>query len=109
MGMLRMAIRTVTAAKVIVTALVSAATPAGAASPVIPTLRAATPAELQSLGTCISDKPYRTGHNPPHYLPHLAQAQSLRLRVAHRPMATPVEVRDLSELRWRRFSRLRSL
>jgi len=37
----------------------------------------------------------------------LARARSLRLRLVHRPMATPVEVRSLSELRWRRFSRVR--
>lgn len=111
MSMMRMAIHAATAAKVIfttITALISAAAPTGVESPVIPTLRAATPAELQWKGNRIAGKAYPIGRISPQYLPPLAQARSLRLRPIHRPMATPVEVRSLSELRWRRFSRLRS-
>ena len=88
MSMMRMAIHAVTTAKVIfttITTLLGAAAPTGADSPVIPTLRAATPAELQWKGNRIAGKAW----------------------VVRQPMATPVEVRSLSELRWRRFSRLR--
>ena len=111
MSLMRTAIHAVTTAKVIfttITALVTAAAPTGAESSVIPTLRAATPAELQWKGNRIAGKAYPIGQIPPQCQPPLAQARSLRLRAVHRPMATPVEVRSLSELRWRRFSRLRS-
>ena len=112
MSMMKMAIHAATTAKVVfttITALISAAAPAGVESPVIPTLRAATPAELQWKGNRIAGKAYPVGQISPQYLPPLAQARSLRLRAVHRPMATPVEVKSLSELRWRRFVRLRSI
>lgn len=89
MSMMRLAIHAAKTAKVIfttITTLLSAAAPAGADSPVIPTLRAATPTELQWKGNRIAGKAW----------------------VVHQPMATPVDVRSLSELRWRRFSRSRS-
>ena len=57
-------------------------------------------------GNGIASKAYPMGQIPPQNLPALAPARSLRPRVTHAPMATPVEVRSLSELRWRRFSRL---
>jgi hypothetical protein len=101
MSIVKMAIHAISAAKVIgitITALVSTAPRTGVQSPVIPTLRAATASELRRQGTC---------QIPPQYLPTLPQVRSLRLRAVHRPMATPVEVRSLSELRWRRFSRQR--
>ena len=103
MSMMRIAIQAVTTAKVIFTTMT---TLTGAESPVIPTLRAATSSELQWKGNPIASKAYPMGQIPPQNLPALAPARSLRPRVTHAPMATPVEVRSLSELRWRRFSRL---
>ncbi len=108
MSMMKIAMHAVTATKVLVTtitALGTTTTPTGAESPLIPTLRAATASELRSIGAPVPGRPYPIDRIPPQYLP----AQSSHPRAARGPMATPVEVRNLSELRWRRFARLRSL
>ena len=109
MSMMRIAIRAVTVTKVIVTtitALVSTVARKGTQSPTIPTLPAAASPELRRRGMRIPARPRPMGLIRPQYLPELTRARSLRLRVVPRPMATSVEVRSLSELRWRRFSRV---
>jgi len=115
MRVVRMAIRAVVAMKVMVTRItglgripvLASAAQIGAESPITPPrLAGASPEPRRAMRT--SGRPQPIALIRPQYLPELARARSLRLRVGHRPMATPVEITSLSDLRWRRALRVRS-
>jgi hypothetical protein len=92
MSMMSMVTRAMAATRVMVTtvtALVSAAARTGAGSRTVPSRRAAALLKHRRRGVRAHGNSHPVGLIRPQYLPALAQARSLRLRMAHLSVTTP--------------------
>ena len=92
MRMMRMVIRAMTVTRVMatmITALVSAAAGTGEDSPTFPRRLTAASLKHRRRGMAIPAGSHSIGLIGPQYLPALARARSLRLRVGHLSVITP--------------------